>query len=45
MRASQLAHKRTLAHRGEANETDTGNTGAGNIETHASTATAATAGL
>jgi hypothetical protein len=43
--AGQLAHERTLAHRREANETDTGNTCAGDIESDTSPTAAATAGL
>jgi hypothetical protein len=43
--SSQLAHERTLSHRGETNEANTGNTGTSNIETDTSTATAATAWL
>jgi hypothetical protein len=43
--AGQLAHKRTLSHRGETNEADTGNTSTSNIEPDTSTATAATTWL
>jgi hypothetical protein len=43
--SGQLAHERTLSHRGETDEANTGNTGAGNIEADTSTATATAAWL
>jgi len=43
--SGQLAHERTLAHRGEAYEADTSHTGSSDIETNTSAATAAATGL
>lgn len=45
MLSGQLVHKRTLAHRGEAYEADTGNTGACDIEANTCAATSATTWL